>query len=51
MDALVRDGLSSAVDVSANANTTNYNLTAQYGHQPERSLRDDVRLLQLMEMT
>lgn len=26
----------------------NYNLTAQYGYQPERSLRDDVRMFQLL---
>jgi hypothetical protein len=32
----------------AGANTTNYYLTANYGYQDERSLRDDVRYLQML---
>jgi hypothetical protein len=27
---------------------TNFYLTAQYGHQSERSLRDDIRVLELL---
>jgi len=34
-----------------NTSSTTYNLTAQYGYQPERALRDDIRLLQLIQST
>jgi phage-related protein len=46
MDAAMRDGLSGAADISASR--TEFNLTAQYGYQPERRLADDVRMLQLL---
>jgi hypothetical protein len=46
MDAVMRDGLAGAADISATR--TEYNLTAQYGYQPERRLADDVRMLQLL---
>jgi hypothetical protein len=31
-----------------NTQTTNYNVQANYGYQNESSLRDDIRLLQIM---
>ena len=37
--------------LETNTAMTTYNVTAQYGYQPERSLRDDIRLLQLIQST
>ena len=41
----------SSMMMSSASATTTYNVTAQYGYQPERSLRDDIRLLQLIQST
>jgi phage-related minor tail protein len=45
----MRDGLSATAD--ATTRSTEINVTAQYGYQPERRVRDDIRLLQLMSET
>ena len=48
------DGISQSQSLgmgSINTSSTTYNLTAQYGYQPERALRDDIRLLQLIQST
>lgn len=46
-DAVLRTGLG-AMTNSLSSPQTNYTITAQYGYQPEKRLRDDVRLLQLL---
>jgi hypothetical protein len=42
----MRGGLEAAAETTTTSST--WNVTAQYGYQPERALRDDIRLLQLM---
>jgi phage-related protein len=49
MDATMRDGLAGAADITTRS--TEINVTAQYGYQPERSLRDDLHMLRLLEST
>jgi tape measure domain-containing protein len=48
VDNLMRQSLG-AMTNSIESSQTNINLTAQYGYQPEKRLRDDVRMLQLLQ--
>ncbi len=47
-DALMRQNLGNMSN-SIESSQTNINLTAHYGYQPEKRLRDDVRMLQLLQ--
>jgi hypothetical protein len=49
MDATMESGLAGAADITTRS--TEINVTAQYGYQPERTLRDDLHMLRLLETT
>jgi phage-related minor tail protein len=50
-DALANSATSAALDSINTGSEQNWNVTAHYGYQPEKRMRDDVRMLQLLGST